>query len=96
MSPVWGVTFWNGKFAFGSGEFVIGVGIFLLVWAIVVVSFGVGRIRRRHFGVGNSHYGVGILFLVWEIAIGVGNCDRSGAYSVVSQRGSTGELNPRP
>ena len=77
MSPVWGVSFWNGKFAFGSGEFVIGVGIFLLVWAIVVVSFGVGRIRRRHFGVGNSHSGVGHLLLVWAIALGVGRISRS-------------------
>ena len=73
MSPVWGVSFWNGKFAFGSGEFVIGVGIFLLVWAIVVVSFGVGRIRRRHFGVGNSQSGVGRLFLMWETPLGVGH-----------------------
>ena len=56
-----------------GGDFVIGVGIFLLVWAIVVVSFGVGRIRRRHFGVGNSRSGVGRLFLVWETALGVGH-----------------------
>lgn len=56
MSPGWGITFWNGKFAFGSGAFVIGV----------------GRIRRHHFGVGNCRSGVGRLFVVWEIAIGVG------------------------
>lgn len=56
MSPVWGISFWNGKFAFGSGAFVIGV----------------GRIRRHHFGVGNCRSGVGSLFVVWEIAIGVG------------------------
>lgn len=54
MSPVWGISFWNGKFAFGSGdfvigvgncirsgEFVIGVGILFLMWAIVI---GVGRL----------------------------------------------------
>ena len=54
MSPVWGISFWNGKFAvwcgaliigvgncIRSGEFVIGVGIFLLVWAIVVPVWGV-------------------------------------------------------
>ena len=47
MSPGWGITFWNGKFAFGSGAFVIGVGNcrsgvgrLFLVWEI---SIGVGH-----------------------------------------------------
>lgn len=62
MSPVWGISFWNGKFAFGSGALIIGVGnCHCPIWSGAFVC-----------GVGNCRSGVGRLFLVWEIAIGVG------------------------
>ena len=64
MSPVWGISFWNGKFAFGSGSFLSGVGNCIRSGEFVI---GVGRIRRHHFGVGNCRSGVGSLFVVWEI-----------------------------
>lgn len=74
MSPVWGISFWNGKFSFWCGALTIGVGRHVLVREIII---GVGRL----FVMWETPLGVGILFLVWEIAIGVGNCDRSGASS---------------
>lgn len=85
-----------GELVFGMGNSRSGVGILFLVWGINHWSgapcFGAGNYYWSGAfvcGVGNCNWSGNSLF-------DVGNSIRSGAYSVVSQRASTGELNPRP